>query len=296
MAPRILSCLLAAAASVTAQETCNYTDVNALISQDLKAFFYPWCQTKSEEEFPDQVRRAGSYKLECLDPPNGAPTGIGYGTLDTSGNRFSKTSNVPKNVVYEAIAPDPTSDATPTSFEINGEKLSPFEDPCNARNEVLTFMTGVLWGGATCDLADVTKDIVDFMNGIWGRSSCTFTTDLPFQVYECESGRESARYEALGWYGVQNLEEFWSEHTIYDRAFRVGCVHPDPCNALKRVKEATSRVTNPDFIGNSSSNCDVCSEYCNDSCSYYCSSAFSMRASLVTMLSILGTIALMAHN
>lgn len=299
MAPRILACLLAAAVSVTAQEKCNYTDVNALISQDLKTFYYPWCQTKNERAggVPDQVSSTGSYKLDCNDAP-GAPTGIGYGSLDTSGNRISSTTNVPKNVAYVAIAPDPTSEAQPTSFEIDGEKISSFEDPCNARNEIADVMTGVLWGGAACDPANVTNDIVDFMNEYWGVSSCTFTRDLPFQVYECEKDYLGyGRYEALGWYGVRNREAFWSEHTIWDRAFRVGCMHSDPCNAPERVKEATYRVMDPDYISSSSSDCDACSEYCNDSCSYHCSDssgAFSVHASWVTMPSILGAIGLMA--
>jgi len=303
MNPRIiLSCLLVVSVSVsvptTAQNNCNYTDVNALILNGLRSYFNPWCGTNTINEA--LMSTTGSYKLDCNDLVPYAPEGIGYGLLDTSGGRGTSTTNVPKNVVYEAIAPDPLSEAKPTSFEIDGHRISSFEDPCNASNEVADFMTDVLWGNATCAVTNVTNEIVGFMNDVWGRSSCTFIEDLPLTVYECK--REGydwsyARYEALGWYGVRNQEEFWSEHTIWDRAFRVGCMHPDPCNALQRVKEATNRVLDPDYDNsrNTSSVCETCSDYCNDSCSYYCSAtAISPRisASWVTMPAILAAIAL----
>ena len=148
--------------------------------------------------------------------------------------------------------------------------------------------------------------IVGFMNDVWGQSSCTFIEDLPFPVYECK--REGydwsyARYHPLGWYRVGNQNASWSEHTIWD--LPVGCImHPDPCNALQRVKEATNRVLDPDYNSrNSSSVCETCSDNCNDSCSYYCSdndsssaTAISPRisASWVIMPAILAAIALAA--
>ena len=82
----------------------------------------------------------------------------------------------------------------------------------------------------------------------------------------------------------------------------VGCMHPDPCNALQRVKEAMNRVLNPDYSSRKSSSvCETYSDYFNDSCSYYCSdndsssaTAISPRisASWVTMPAILAAVAL----
>lgn len=318
MHPRILPCLLAVSVSVsvptTAQEQCNYTDVNAVIREGLQSYFHPWCDTEKNTDGPwysdEAWSSTGSYRLDCDSPSD---LGIGYGLLDTSGNRISSVTNVPKKVVYEAIATDPMSDAKPTSFEIDGNRISSFEDPCNAYNEVAGLMTDVLWGNATCDPANVTNEIVAYMNGVWGPSSCTFQRDRPLPVYECKrKGNDliewsSGRYEALGWYHVRNEENFWSENTIWDRAFRVGCLHPDPCNALKRVKEATNRVLDPEYYISSSdqgdSACEICSDYCNASCSYYCGGsdsssaiAFSPRScsSWGTMPTILAAIALVA--
>ena len=63
----------------------------------------------------------------------------------------------------------------------------------------------------------------------------------------------------------------------------VGCMHPDPCNALQRFKESTNRVLDPDYNSrNSSSVGETCSDYCNDSCSYYCSDNDSSSATSIS--------------
>ena len=175
------------------------------------------------------------------------------------------------------------------AFEIDGHRISSFEDPCYAFNEVADLMTDVLWGNATCAVTKTspTKSLVSWTTFRGNRRAHSS------KIFPSRSTSASARamirvmHDTRPWAGTG-----------------VGCMHPDPCNALQRFKKSTNRVLDPDYNSrNSSSVGETCSDYCNDSCSYYCSdndsssaTAISPRisASWVIMPAILAAIALAA--